>query len=60
MTPKGRSQSVRAVWTPTTSARGNPQNNAESPRTSRPSARRSSAWGAESGMRKAGYSDKYV
>src|SRR6478735_2075195 len=47
----GRNQSPLAVCTVTTSAMGSPQNRAESPRSNRPNAFRSSALGAESGMR---------
>src|SRR6266852_3438189 len=47
--PKERIASAVAVWKHTTSATGNPQNNADNPRTSRPSERRSWALGAGSG-----------
>src|SRR5712691_10217844 len=48
--PSGRSNSPFAVWTHTTSAMGNPQNSAESPRASRPSEPSNSELGADSAI----------
>src|ERR1035441_3010742 len=48
--PNALSESALAVRKHTTSAIGSPQNKADSPRTSRPSDRKSSALGAGSGM----------
>jgi hypothetical protein len=47
----GGSQSVLAARTLTINAAGNPQNNAERPRASLPSERRSSVLGAGSGIK---------
>src|ERR1017187_9665069 len=48
--PNDFSDSAFAVWKHTISVMGSPQNKADSPRTSRPSDRNSSALGAGSGM----------
>src|SRR5258706_3948370 len=52
-TPKGRSQSLLAVWTQITSAMGSPQNNADNPRANRPRELSSSGCGLDSGTPRA-------
>jgi hypothetical protein len=48
--PKDFSESALAVWKHTINVIGSPQNKADSPRTSRPSERMSSALEVESGI----------